>query len=201
MANIILITGPQAVGKMTVGEALKEKIGYNLMVNHDTIEVSDKIFGFATPTQKKLNWKMREAVFDICTEFNESLIFTVMIDFNEQYEWDYVLELQERFENSGGELYLAELYADVDTRLERNSSPHRLEMKKSKNDVEWSNKNLKESMLKHRLNSNDGEYMVPNHIKIDNTNLSPEEVADIIINKFNLEAEYKEIPEHGNKMY
>ncbi|WP_178668885.1 deoxynucleoside kinase [uncultured Eubacterium sp.] len=42
MANLIVITGPISVGKMTVAEALKEKIGYNLMVNHDSIEVSDK---------------------------------------------------------------------------------------------------------------------------------------------------------------
>lgn len=45
MANIIIISGPQAVGKMTVAEKLKEKIGYSLMINHDSIEVSDKIFG------------------------------------------------------------------------------------------------------------------------------------------------------------
>ena len=37
MANIIIIAGPMAVGKMTVAEALKEKIGYRLMTNHDSI--------------------------------------------------------------------------------------------------------------------------------------------------------------------
>ena len=35
MANLVIITGPMAVGKMTVAEALKEKIDYHLMVNHD----------------------------------------------------------------------------------------------------------------------------------------------------------------------
>ena len=39
MANIIIISGPQAVGKMTVAEKLKEKIGYSLMINHESIEV------------------------------------------------------------------------------------------------------------------------------------------------------------------
>ncbi len=29
MANLIIITGPMAVGKMTVAEELKKKIGYN----------------------------------------------------------------------------------------------------------------------------------------------------------------------------
>ncbi len=45
MSNLVVIAGPQAVGKMTVAENLKEKIGYSLMVNHDSIEVSNKIFG------------------------------------------------------------------------------------------------------------------------------------------------------------
>ena len=44
MANLIVITGPQAVGKMTVAEKLKDLIGYSLMTNHDSIELSIKIF-------------------------------------------------------------------------------------------------------------------------------------------------------------
>ena len=31
MTNLIVIIGPQAVGKMTVAEKLKERIGYSLM--------------------------------------------------------------------------------------------------------------------------------------------------------------------------
>lgn len=41
-------------------------------------------------------------------------------------------------------------------------------------------------MDKYRLNSNEGELIVPNHIKINNTNLSPEEVANRVIREFNL---------------
>ena len=53
MANLIVVCGPQAVGKMTVAESLRDKLKYNLMMNHDSIEMSDKIFGFATPAQKE----------------------------------------------------------------------------------------------------------------------------------------------------
>lgn len=41
MANLIVICGQQAVGKMTVAESLRDKIKYNLMMNHDSIEISD----------------------------------------------------------------------------------------------------------------------------------------------------------------
>ena len=55
MANLIVVSGPQAVGKMTVAEHLKEKIGYSLMINHDSVEVSDKIFERGSEAQKELN--------------------------------------------------------------------------------------------------------------------------------------------------
>ena len=35
MANLIIVSGPQAVGKMTVAESLSDKIGYSLMVNQE----------------------------------------------------------------------------------------------------------------------------------------------------------------------
>ena len=52
MANLIIVCGPQAVGKMTVAESLRDKLKYNMMMNHDSIEISDRIFGFATPARR-----------------------------------------------------------------------------------------------------------------------------------------------------
>ena len=43
MANLIVVCGPQAVGKMTVAESLRDKLRYNMMMNHDSIELSDRI--------------------------------------------------------------------------------------------------------------------------------------------------------------
>lgn len=44
MANLIVICGPQAVGKMTVAEEIQERLRYNLMTNHDSIEVYKKCY-------------------------------------------------------------------------------------------------------------------------------------------------------------
>ena len=63
MANLIVVSGPQAVGKMTVAEKIKEKIGYSLMTNHDSIEVSIKIFESGSNAQRELNKIIR---FRIC---------------------------------------------------------------------------------------------------------------------------------------
>ena len=61
-----------------------------------------------------------------------------------------------------------------------------MENKPSKRDIEKSEKNLKESLLSHRINSQEGEIKEKNYIRIDNTNLSPKDVAEKIKNKFNL---------------
>ncbi len=200
MANIIVITGPIAVGKMTVAEALKEKTGYNLMVNHDSFEVSDKIFGFATPAQKEFNKLIRMAAFDTAVKYNESMIFTIKVDFNDSNELSYLNEIKAKFENTGGNFYFVELSASLDTRLERNVTPNRLQKKKSKQDLEWSRKNLLYAQEKYRMNTNEDEYWFDNHLKINNENLSPEVAAQMIVDKFNLKSEFK-ASKSNNKMY
>ncbi len=184
MANLIVVSGPQAVGKMTVAEKIKEKIGYSLMTNHDSIEVSIKIFESGSNAQRELNKIIRQNAFQIAAKNDINMIFTFVTAFDMQSDLDYLNSLRELFEQTGGKFYFVELEADVKTRLERNVTSHRLESKLSKNNVEWSNNELIESMSKYRLNSVDGEIICPNHIKINNTNLSPEEVADIVIQRF-----------------
>ncbi|SCC41191.1 hypothetical protein GA0061087_103933, partial [Priestia flexa] len=50
----------------------------------------------------------------------------------------------------------------------------------------WSEGDLKNSMEKYRLNSLEGEIKYSNYTKINNTNLSADEVAKIIKEKFQL---------------
>lgn len=103
---------------------------------------------------------------------------------------DYVNNLKELFEQSGGNFYFAELSADLETRLQRNLIQHRLEMKPTKWDTEWTKNDILKTLEKYRLNSYDDEFICDNHIKIDNTNLQPEAVVDIIIEKFKLNKEW-----------
>ena len=186
MANLIVVTGPQAVGKMTVAEKIKERLGYSLMVNHDSIEVSDKIFDYGTDAQKELNRIIRKGAFDTAIKYNKDMIFTFVTAFDSPEDLEYLSGLRNMFESTGGQFYFVELEADLETRLARNITPHRLASKFTKNDVERSQRDLLDTMEKYRLNSNDGETICPNHIKINNTNLEPEEVADQVVEYFKL---------------
>ena len=189
MANLIIVSGPQAVGKMTVAEKLRDKIGYRLMTNHDSIELSDVVFERKSAAQKEFNLLIRSVAFETAVKYDVDMIFTFVMAYGEKEDLDYVNNLRNLFEQSGGNFYFVELSADLETRLQRNLTPHRLEMKPTKRDTEWTKNDILKTMEKYRLNSYEDEFICDNHIKIDNTNLQPEEVADIIIEKFNLKRE------------
>ena len=186
MANLIIVCGPHAVGKMTVAERLRDRLRYNMMMNHDSIEISDRIFGFATPAQKEFNECFREKAFELAVKHNTDLIFTYVCAFNEPEERVYLNELKNLFEGSGGSFYLVELSASLETRIARNETPHRLERKASKKDLARSREDLLAAAKKYRLNSQDGEVWFEHHLKIDNTNLDPDQVADQVISTFHL---------------
>ena len=192
MANLLIICGPQAVGKMTVAECLRDKLKYNLMMNHDSIEVSDRIFGFGTPAQKEFNAVFREKAFELAAKHHVDLIFTCVCAFELPQEREHLTQLANLFESRGGAFYFVELSAELETRLTRNATPHRMERKASKRDVDWSRANLLKDAQRHKLNSDPDELWFAHHLKIDNTHLEPDEVADRIISTFHLSANDKE---------
>lgn len=196
MANLIVVCGPQAVGKMTVAERLRDKLRYNMMMNHDSIEVSDRIFGFGTPAQREFNAAFREAAFALAVKHGVDLIFTYVCAFDMQEERDYLERLKDQFEAGGGRFFFVELSADLETRLARNETPHRMERKASKRDLAWSRANLLRDAEVHRLNTDAGEVWFDNHLKIDNTDLDPDQVADAVIRAFGLSANNREEREY-----
>lgn len=196
MANLIVVCGPQAVGKMTVAESLRDKLKYNMMMNHDSIEMSDKIFGFDTPAQREFNKYFREKAFELAVKHDVDLLFTYVCAFEMQEEREYLELLRALFEQSGGHFYFVELSATLDERLARNETPHRMERKASKKDVAWSKANLLKDAEKHKLNTDEGETWFENHLKIDNTNLEPNEVADLVIREYGLTPNDKDEKEY-----
>jgi hypothetical protein len=96
------------------------------------------------------------------------------------------------FTENGGRFFFVELRTSLEERLKRNETPHRIEKKPSKRDVDWSREDLLSDAANHRLNSDEGEIWFENHLKIDNTDLSPEAATDIVIKTFGLTADEKD---------
>lgn len=185
--TLVLIIGPPAVGKMTVGHALAEMTDLRLFYNHMSIELVLKFFDFDTPEFERLDKTIRFAVFEeIANSHLAGVIFTLVWDYNLKEDEVYVDEIIEVFKANNAQICLVELNADVDVRLERNKSEERLKQKPSKRDLEWSEKSLLSFEKRCRMVSRENEFDNKQIYKIDNTNLSPTAVAQMIKTKFNL---------------
>lgn len=185
--KFILLFGPQAVGKMTVGQELAKRTGLKLFHNHMTIDLVSNFFDYGSSSGKRLVHLFRQEIFEEVAKSDlVGLIFTYVWAFDHQAEWDYVDHVCHIFEAQGAEIYFVELEADVQERLQRNKSAYRLEQKPSKRNIEWSEQDLLSSMKKYRLNSLEGEIRRSNYLRINNTHKNAAEVAEIIQSKFHL---------------
>ena len=91
MPKFIMIVGPQAVGKMTVGQELAKITNLKLLHNHMTIELLTKIFDYSKEAYTKLNLNFRTQIFEEFAKSNEyGLIFTCCFDFDVKLEWEIV---------------------------------------------------------------------------------------------------------------
>lgn len=182
--KFVLLFGPQAVGKMTVGQELAKITEFKLFHNHMTIDLLEPFFGFSSEMWR-LSTLFREEIFKSFSKNKESgMIFTYVWAFNEDEDWETVEKMCAIFGSEDAEIYFVELEAGVEERLKRNQTPNRLEHKPTKRNTKQSEQDLLESMENLRLNSQKGEIDRKNYIRINNTNLSPKEVAQRIQAEF-----------------
>ena len=183
--HLLLILGPPAVGKMTVGRAVADRSDYRLFHNHHTIELLLDVFDYGTPPFRTLNTEFRRRLLEEAATAGTDLVFTFVMGMDEQAEADYLERLVEPY---GDRVAVVELVAGLDTRLVRNRTEHRLAEKKSKRDVDWSDTNVRELDADYRMTAEPGrdapgERLLARwpHLAIDNTELSADETADRIL--------------------
>lgn len=185
--KFVILIGPQAVGKMTVGQKLAERTGLTLFHNHMTIDLVGQFFNYGTEEGRRLVKLFRQELFEAVAKSDlPGMIFTFVWAFNMKEDWDYIQQVTALFEEHGAEIYYVELEADMEERLVRNTTENRLLHKPSKRDIVWSENDLKQSMEMYRLNSYPGELEVSHYLRIDNTHLDPEAVAAKIEQYFDL---------------
>jgi len=185
--KLVIIAGPHAVGKMTVGQELEKLTGLKLFHNHMTIDLVSDLFRHDKKERQRLIDLFREEIFKSFSKTDAyGMIFTYMWAFDQKFDWDYVNHVEAIFKDAGAQVYYAELCADYDVRIWRNKTENRLLHKPTKRNLEHSEWLFRTLESKYRLNSYDGEVKKEHYIKIDNTNLSPEEAARKIAQAFDL---------------
>lgn len=186
--KVVIIFGPHAVGKMTVGQELAKITDLKLFHNHMTIDIVADLFENMPQERRRLTEMFRNEIFKSFASSNEyGMIFTCMWALERKDDWDYIDNLENMFKSNGAEVYYVELEADYDIRLQRNKTENRLLNKPSKRNIEKSENLFKDIENRHRLNSYPGEIKKENYIKINNTHVSPENIAKIIKDRFRLQ--------------
>ena len=138
--KLVIILGPHAVGKMTVGQELAKITGLKLFHNHMTIELVRNFFSIHVSEEgKRLNTLFRQEIFEAVAKSDlPGLIFTYMFDFDSPFEYDYINSIIKLYESYNAKICIVELYADFDVRIERNKTENRLLHKPSKRDLHHS---------------------------------------------------------------
>ena len=180
--RLLILFGAQAVGKMTVGQALTRITPMKLFHNHMTIEPVLELFDHF---HSRAILRLRDVIFE---EFAQSdrygLIFTMQWALNVQDDWDYIAHIAEIFEKAGAQVDYCELIAPLDVRLERNVTENRMREKPSKRDTGRSEWLIMNAEQEYRNVSEPGEMPFERYLRLENANLPPEEAAEIIASHF-----------------
>ena len=189
--RLLFIFGAHAAGKMTVGQAVAKATPMKLFHNHMTIEPVIELFGAYNGAVTE---RLRQVVFEefVRTD-NYGLIFTFIWAFEEPHDTEYVRKLTKLYQDAGAQVDYVELVCPQEVRLIRNRTENRLKEKASKRDVALSEQRFLSAEEKYRVVSEPGEICEKlgcppeRYLRIDNTELSPEAAAEIIIHHFGYE--------------
>jgi hypothetical protein len=179
MKKLVILFGPPAVGKMSVGRELEKISGLKLFHNHMTIETVLPFFEFGSKEFNKLTGSFRRQILEeVANSDLPGLIFTFVWDFNQESEKRFIDSLTSIFHEVGGESYYVELEASQKERLSRNRGEDRLLEKPSKRNLEWSDNNLVTCDEKYKLNLDEGDsFYYDSYLKINNEELAANETA------------------------
>ena len=182
--KFVLIVGDGAVGKMTVGQELSKITDLKLFHNHMTIEPVIELMG---KYDFDLIMKLRFSIFEhFAKSDNYGMIYTCMWAYDVKEDWEIMEKILKIFKSVDANIYCVELTAPLSIRLERNKTENRLKNKPSKLDLEKSEARLIKDSREHRFVSYDGEVPIEDFLRVENSDLSPKDVALMIKKHFNL---------------
>ena len=185
--KLVIITGPQAVGKMTVGQELAKITELKLFYHHMLDDALSGVFDDMPGEWIRLSGLFCEEVLKAYAKSDEyGMIFTYRWAFDRQADWDYIRHIEELFREHGAEIYYVELAAPPGVRLQRNATENRLRYKPFRRDIEKSNYRMMWMEEECRFNSEPGELNKKRYMKINNADMQPEEAARNIKKIFEL---------------
>ena len=184
---LLFVVGPPAVGKMSVGQAIAERTGLRLFHNHVSIELAVRYFDFGTPAFRRLDGEIRRLVIEeVAASDLPGLVFTYVWAFNLPADQAQVEEYAKPFRERGARVLFVELEASQAERLKRTAGVSRRAAKPSRRDLDAARRDLLDDDARYQLNSGGKFDGRQDYLRINNTLLTPGEVAERVIEHFTL---------------
>ena len=185
--TLVIIFGPPAVGKMTVGLELERLTGFRLFHNHMTVDPVIRLFPFGSAPYRRLVTEFRRRIFEeYAATDSKGLIFTFVWALDDPEDRAFIDSITELFTSRGGDVCFVELEATQSERLRRNETPLRMAEKWPQRNVDGSRAFLLSADQTYQMNSGESFFYPERHFKIDNTTLEPDVVAREIAAHFSL---------------
>ena len=181
----VFIIGAPASGKMTIGQELSKLTGATLFFNHQPIDFALEIYQDFTEEMWEFVRGITFSFLGASARNQRSVILTDVIDFSNQYQLMYLKQIQDLLNDYHQEILFVELETSLEKRLRRNRTENRLKHKPLKRHIEVSEREILETVETLQLNSQHQPNELHHYLKINNTNLSAEEVAKQIQDKMN----------------
>ena len=182
--HFLMLFGPPAVGKMTVGRELAGRTGYKLLHNHMTVEPVLDIFEFGSPPFVRLVAEFRNRIIEEAISADlPGLVFTMVWGLDLPEDRALVASYVDLVEAAGGRVSFVELFATLEERLSRNRTELRLAKKRSKRDLVFSDANVLDLEENFVMSTGDGATLSDSlitdrdYVRVDSTRLTAEEAA------------------------
>jgi hypothetical protein len=184
---LLFVVGPPAVGKMSVGQAIADRTGLRLFHNHIAIELALRYFDYGSPAFHRIDGQIRRLVIEeVAASDLPGLVFTYVWAFNLPEDQALVEEYAKPFRERGAHVLFVELEATQAELLKRIAGLSRLAEKPSRRDLDASRRDLLEIDARYQLNSGGKFDERQDYLRINNTLLTPSEVAERVIEHFAL---------------
>jgi hypothetical protein len=190
VSNLIIIFGPPASGKAAIGHELAARTGYRFFHNHLTADPVAALFGCGTPRFGPLVDAIRDVLFREAAGDSsiKGVVFTFVWDLDHPADKAFVSRTAQMFKDAGGETYLVELQASLQTRIEREGTPFRLALKPAQRDVDAARVRQVDTAARYRMNTSQDEVQAWPHIRIDTESMNPEAAALRVMQAYALQS-------------
>ncbi|HZU76536.1 MAG TPA: AAA family ATPase [Dehalococcoidia bacterium] len=181
--TLLCLSGPPAVGKMTVGRELCRRTGYKLFHGHVVADALTPYFSHSTPAFTRLASAWRRLFFEEAARAGLNVVTTVAWRFDLPEDAQTIGSWLEPYVEAGGRVLCVELLAPLAVCMQRNDDKDR---RRHKNPYWVTDNYLRETAEAHWYGCGGAFPFDLPHLHVDTEHLSAEEAARRIIDHFSL---------------